>query len=166
MSGTNGNGIPELTPAAEFRTMREQGVLQALGSGRKVKMRAVSPDKLLHGGRVPDILTPLVVKMLKGTVSNEEITDFYAKERDEIADMLAMIESVNIVCEAALVYPRVVANPEGDDEISIDDLPLQDRFWIFHLALQPAEVLSRFRLESLTDVDTGTDGEGNEQPTE
>lgn len=166
MSKRNGNGAVDLTPASEYRTMREQGVPQTLLSGRKVKMRAVTPDKLLRSGRVPDILTPLVVKMLKGEAQNEEIDDFYGKERDEVKDWLAMIDSVNVVCEAALVYPRVVEQPEGDDEIAIDDLSLQDRFWIFKLAFQPAEVLSRFRLESLADVDDSADSEGNEQPTE
>lgn len=166
MSKKNGDGAVELTPASEYRTMREQGVPQTLLSGRKVKMRAVTPDKLLRGGRVPDILTPLVLKMLKGEVENEEIDNFYGQERDEVKDNLAMIDSVNVVCEAALVYPRVVDMPEGDDEISIDDLSLTDRFWIFKLAFQPAEVLSRFRLESLANVDSSADSEGDEQPPE
>lgn len=166
MSKKNGNGVHELTPAAEYRYMRELGVEQTLLSGRKVKMRAVTPDKLLRGGRVPDILTPLVVRMLRGVVDNEEIDDFYGQERDEVKDQLAMIDSVNVVCEAALVYPRVVDMPEGNDEISIDDLSLTDRFWIFKLAFQPAEVLSRFRFEPLANVDRSADSEGDEQPPE
>lgn len=165
MDGTNGNGNVEVTPAAEFRRMREEGVPQTLLSGRKVRLRTVTPDRLLRSGKVPDILTPLVTKMLFEDVANEELNAFIAP-RQQQAQNLEMIESLNIVCQAGMLYPRIVDDPQAEDEISIDDLSLADRGWVFKLVFQPAEVLSRFRLESLGDVEAGPDGGGDEQPSE
>lgn len=165
MSANNGDGTADVTPASEFRKMREQGVAQTLLSGRKVRLRTVTPDRLLRTGKVPDILTPLVTRMLFEEVTNQELNDFIAP-REQAKESLEMVDAINVVCEAGLVYPRIVDDPQGEDEISIDDLSLADRGWIFKLVFQPAEVLSRFRLESLTDVETGADGEGDVQPSE
>lgn len=165
MSESNGTGAVEVTPAAEFRKMREEGVPQTLLSGRKVRLRTVTPDRLLRAGRVPDILTPLVTKMLFEQVSNQELNDFISP-REQAKDSLEMIDSLNVVCEAALLYPRIVEKPTQDDEIAIDDLTLADRGWIFKLAFQPAEVLSRFRLESVGNVEDRDNSEGDGQPSE
>jgi len=163
--GSNGTGVKVVTPAAEWRRMREEGVQQTLLSGRVVRLRTVTPDRLLKTGRVPDILTPIVTKMLFEEVDNDELNEFI-KPRDNVADNLAMIEGLNVVCQAGMLYPRIVDNPQAEDEISIDDLTLADRGWVFKLVFQPAEVLARFRIESLGDVEAGADGKRDEQPSE
>lgn len=146
----------DVTPASEIRSMREQGVPQTLLSGIKVQMRTVTPDRLLRSGRVPDILTPLVNKMLFESVPNEEL-DKFIEPREQTKENLEMIDSLNVVCEEALLYPRIVADPVADDEIRADDLTLADRGWVFKLAFQEAHILRRFRLEQTRDVEVGDD---------
>lgn len=157
--------MADVTPATEIRSMREQGVPQTLLSGIKVRMRTVTPDKLLRSGRVPDILTPLVSKMLFESVANEEL-DKFIEPREQVKENLEMIDSLNVVCEAALLYPRIVAEPVADDEIMAEDLSLADRGWVFKLAFQEAHILRRFRLETTRDVESVPDQQDDTQPTE
>lgn len=153
MASSNGKGdMPEgVKTGAELRAMREHGVWQTLLSGTVVRMRTVTPDRLLRGGRVPDILSPLVTKMMYERVATAELDEFMSR-REQEAESLAVIESINLVCEAALLYPRIVAEPVADDEICAEDLSLGDRGWIFKLAFQPAEFLKRFRNQPHGDV--------------
>lgn len=150
------------TPASEFRQMREQGVLQTLPSGRAVRLRTVTPDRLLRLGKIPDILTTLVVRMVYEDVPNDDLNTFLVA-KEKVTDALEVVESLRVVCEAGLLEPSI---GPGDDQISIDDLTLAERGWIFKLVFQSAEVLTRFRLEQTPDVAALPDGEGDEQPTE
>ncbi len=127
-----------VTSAAEIRRLREQGEPERLLSGITVRMRTVTPDLLLKSGKMPDLLSPLVLKMMFQEVEGYELDDFLAR-REQEKDALEVIESINLVCEAALVYPRMVAHPTADDEICAEDLGLADRGWIFKLAFRPAE---------------------------
>jgi hypothetical protein len=77
-----------------------------------------------------------------------------------------MIESINYVCKAALLYPKVVDTPKAEDEIAVTELSLSDRMWIFKLAFMPAEVLSRFRYEPSRDVEDSADGGTDVQQAE
>lgn len=153
---------------AEWRKEKriiQEGIEQPLLSGLVVRMRPVQPDTLLRSGRVPDLLTPLVIKSLYESV-REELDAFVFEPRKQTEETLQMIESVNVVVEAALVYPRVVAKPTADDEIAIDELSLSDRMWIFRLAFMPAELLSRFRYEPPRDVEAVADEQGDAQQAE
>lgn len=168
MSDNNGNGEGheyQVTPASEFRAMREQGVVQRLLSGRTVRLRTVTPDRLLKLGHLPDILTPLVTKMIYQDVNDQELKQFI-QPRDTVTETLELLESLRIVCEAGLISPRIVDNPQADDEIRIDDLTLAERGYVFRLVFQPAEVLRTFRYEPTRDVDAAHKEQGIPQPTE
>lgn len=143
----------QVTAASEMRWLREQGAYITLPvSGWVVRMRTVTPDRLLRLGKIPDILTTFVVNMVYGKTNGDDVVSFLApKEKAE--DAAAMLESLRVVCEAALVHPRIVADPMADDEISIEDLEIADRGWIFRVAFAPAESLFRFRQKPLALVD-------------
>lgn len=155
-NGTNGNGAtrpaPKLPTIDELRKIYDEGLPQTLLSGVEVYMRPIRPDMFLATGKVPDILTPIVINMLfppkrADDEFFDEVGDFVGKPRDESKEALQFIEAVNVVCEAALIDPSIVPY-----------LSLADRLWIFKLAFMPVAVLSTFRLQPRRDVETG-DGE-------
>lgn len=169
MSEHNGQsgapGEPALTPVsgAALRAVREQGVLQELPSGIVVRMRPVKPAHLLRLGKIPDVLTPLVLKVLYGQAQQRDFNDFLSlrEQRDEA---LAVVESVRVVCTAALVEPRIVDDPQADDEIHIDDLDAADQAWIFNLAFLEAKELRSFRRGQAPDVEPMAAHEEHAQP--
>lgn len=144
---------PTVTPASEFRRVREQGEIVTIRStGRVVRMRVVKPSALLKLGDIPDPLAELVMRIMFGQITNEEYAEFFAlQERKERAVELA--ESLRVVCTAALIEPRIVDDPQADDEIHIDDLEDAEQRFIFDLALLEATGLSRFRARQAQDVE-------------
>lgn len=152
----------EPTPASEFRAMREHGVLQTLPSGRVCRLRTVTPDRLLRLGRLPDILTPLVVRMIYEEVTVTDLDAFLA-QKEQVDQALEMINSLNVVCEAGLLEPSI---GPGENQISVDDLTLAERGWVFKLVFQPAEVLAAFRYRQAPDVDALPNGENDSDQAE
>lgn len=143
----------EQTPKAptidDLRRMYEEGLPQTLISGIEVRMRPVTPDRLLSLGRIPDTLAPIMLKGLYEDIHND-LDKFVQGKPEDKEQTLEMIRAIDTVCEAALLEPDVVPY-----------LSLSDRMWIFKLAFMPAEVLSTFRLQPKRDVATEADGEGN-----
>lgn len=155
----------KVTPAAEFRKMREQGVEITLPSGRVVRMRTVTPDRLLKLGKIPDILTQLVIKMFYGQVTSGDFNGFL-DAREELEQTFAQFESLRVVCTAGLLEPRIVDNPQADDEIAIDDLTMSERGWIFRLAFVEADDLATFRQRQTPNVEVVPDGDQDSEPTQ
>lgn len=150
MSSGNGADLP-VTLAGEFRKMREQGEKITLPTGRIVRMRVVKPSYLLKLGKIPDFLSELVIQILYGKITDEQYKAHFApNERKDHA--VEMSESLRVVCTAALVEPKVVDNPQADDEIHIDDLEDSEQRFVFDLALLEASTLSRFRQKQIADV--------------
>lgn len=164
MSSGNGADLP-ITPASEFRRAREQGEKITLPTGRIVLMRTVKPSLLLKLGKIPDFLSELVIQILYGKITNEQYQAHFApNERKEHA--IEMAESLRVVCMGALIYPRVVEDPQADDEIHIDDLQDNEQRFIFDLALLEASDLSRFRERQEANVEPVSQGEGTEYEAE
>lgn len=146
--------------------MREQGERITIRStGRVVRMRVVKPAYLLRLGKIPNPLAELVMAILHGTLKREDWQKFFALP-ERMEQTVEMLESLRVVCTAALVHPRVVDEPSADDEIHIDDLEDGEQRFIFDLALMEATALSRFRLQQETGVEPVADEPGDEQPTE
>lgn len=149
----------------EWRQNREKGeLIQLPFSGRFVRIRTVRPDSLIRLGKIPNVLTTLVLNMIYDRGEEDKFEQFLtsAESREEALEML---ESLRIVCVASMIEPKIVENPQKDDEIAIDDLDLGDRSYIFRLAFVPAEALSTFRAKSPSDVAVVANGEGDPQPT-
>jgi hypothetical protein len=141
--------IPSAPTIEELRRMYQDGVPQTLISGTEVQMRAVTPDRLLSSGRVPDTLTPIMLKGLYEDIHEDLDTFVQTKHADKEAT-LEWVRAIDAVCEAALVEPDVVPY-----------LSLADRMWIFKLAFSPVEVLSTFRLQPKRDMVTAADSKGD-----
>lgn len=155
------------TAGSAWRQPRLEGYVKQLPSGNVARLRPVSPDQLIASGDVPDILTPLVLKMLYHGSDGSELTQLVTSSEESVAHARGTITLINAVCRAAFVDPRIVADPTTDDQISIDDVEVLDRYFVFQLATQPAEVLRDFRFSpETTDVATVPDGEGDGEPTQ
>ena len=160
--------MDELHPTlgVEWRKLREEGVPVRLPvSGRVVRLRTVRPDQLLRRGKIPDVLTSLVVKMIYGKSTDADFAAF-VEPREAAEEALEMMESLRVVCEAGLLEPRMVHDPQADDEISIDDLEYPDRTYIFRLVFAPVEALARFRVKQKATVEPVADEQGDAQPAE
>ncbi len=151
----------------ELRAMYENGVPQVLLSGVEVVMRPLRPDALLMSGTIPDILTPLIMKMLfpakkieaDSTIFPDEVDDpvtaYLTEEREKVENAKDFIKSIDVVCQASLVDASVLPY-----------LSLPDRMWVFKLAFLPAEVLSTFRLQPQGDMEVVDDEQADAQQTE
>ena len=155
------------TPGSAWRAPREAGYEKMLPSGKVARLRPVSPDQLIASGDVPDILTPLVLRMLYHGSDGSELTQLVTSSEESVAHARGTITLINAVCRAAFIQPRITEAPQSDDEITIDDVEVLDRYFVFQLATQPAEVLRDFRLSpATTDVATVPDEQGDGQPAQ
>lgn len=140
----------------ERREIHENGIAYTLPSGVDVQLRNVSPMDLLHSaGKIPDTLTPLVIDMLYEkdfNKTNDALDKFVQEPRTELAKTLEMLESIDMVCRAALIDPE-----------QLSYLTFLDRAYIFRLAFLPAEVLSRFRRQQVGNVGGVQSGEQVQQ---
>ncbi len=141
---------PTLTPAAEFRRMRAEGVTITLqSSGRTVRLRSVQLMRMLKAGKIPDPLTAYVASMVYG--GDEDDTRSVAEKAIEWQDYL------DLVASAALLHPRVVEHPQGEDEIAIDDLEHAELIEIHGWARNPLDAVRPFREQPAADVGVGTE---------
>lgn len=156
-TGTNGAGLPAAPTLDELRRAYDEGVPIRLLTGTPVQIRPVHLDRLLVKGKVPDALTPLVVRMLFGAKPDDAefpdeiddpVTHYLTKQRAEAQELAKFIESVDMVCEEALVDPALMPY-----------LSLENRMWVFKMALLRAEVLSTFRHEPAGNVDDMAKGD-------
>lgn len=138
-----------------------------LPSGNSARIRPVALDVLLRQGEIPDLLTPFVAQMVYSGVDTSELDKLLSPEKltEQSTEMLKLIDAV---VTAAFLEPRIVENPQADDEISIADVELADRGTVFSLAVLPANDLRRFLARQKTDMEPVQDGNGNgaapEQP--
>lgn len=140
------------TSGAQLRRLREKGVVLTFPSGNAYRVTLPSPGTLLRRGHLPNPLLSFVVDAFYNGVTNAKYEAFVSsKERQE--DALAMLESLKTVCAAMFMQPQIVDDPQGDDEISIDDLPIIDQEWALRLLFAPVNEVLPFRGEQETDVE-------------
>lgn len=153
--------MTQLTPTlgAQWRKAREEGVVVTLPSGNVARLRPVALDVLVTSGEVPDLLTPLAARMLYGEVGDEELQGVA-----EVARGTAKL--CNLVCRAAFVEPRIVDDPQAEDEVALEDVDFTDRMAVFQVAIQGARSLETFRDQQEKRLGALRDGEGDGQQAE
>lgn len=133
--------------------------MQLPSSLKWVKLRSVAIAALMVQGKIPDLLTPLAGSQLwqPKWISQDDAQSILS----EAKAAREHIELIGIICRAALDEPRIVDNPQADDEIALDDLDIHDQITIFNLATQPLGWLHRFRDQQSANVATVLDSEDN-----
>lgn len=127
----------KVTSGAEWRKPREEGALLLLPSGRVVRVRAISLDTCVILGFIPDGLSRLVIDVFMGKESLADTIETLAQLKDEI-------QYWEVLCRTCLLEPRVVDNPQAEDEISLEDLEPGDKQHIASVVLRPAHELRPF----------------------
>lgn len=154
-----------VTNGLEWRRNREEGELVQLPySGKLVRIRTVRPDMLLRLGKIPNPLASLMVDIIYGRVDSDKMDNFLSLG-ESVEAAMDMLESLRIVCSASFVSPKIVDNPTQANEISIDDIELNDRSYIFRLTFVSAEALKTFRYQPPTDVEIASNGAADPQPS-
>lgn len=125
----------QATPASEWRRVRQEGILVPLPSGKVAALRNVNMAMLMASDLMSDVLSPIVLDVLHG---KQQKLDKMSPEKV----IEANIAIQDKMCELAFVVPRVVSNPQSDDEISLDDLSDMDKEAVMHLLYSPVEVLA------------------------
>ena len=136
----NGNAPEQITPAAEWRRPRQEGVIFHFPSGMKAKVRPVNTDTFIRVGNVPDLLTALVGS-ITDSGTGENLTRMAAQEADK------QMQIFNAFCVTCFVEPRCVYGDPNEDEISVDDISDEDKQQLFTYLGKPASALASFRPE-------------------
>lgn len=164
---TEGKNNLKPTLGRDLRRGREEGVVLPFPSGNAYRIAPVSLDVLLKSGRIPDLLTPFAVSVIMEGIDSklDELEKRMQPDAilDEATEWLAFVD---LICEASFLEPRIVDDPQADDEIAIVDLPFVDRGHAMLLALQPIEVLRRFRDEEAASLESVPDGEDDSDEAE
>lgn len=135
--------------AAAIDHMNRYGTEQILpGTGRRVKLRSLDAESLLRDGKMPDLLTPLVIKSVYQELSDRELREFVGSQRGSIPEALSLLETIDFVVEKTLVSGATTKS-----------LTLAEKRWIFRLVMGPAELLITFRLDETPDVEPMDEGD-------
>ena len=128
-----------LTPTSgrEWRKRREEGWLETLPSGNVVRLKSISLLDFIERGDIPDPLSAAVAEMLSG--KSKDIADF--DNFKQFAGLAAF------VCLKAFVSPRIIDDPQADDEITILDIDFADQRHVFNVVQKEIVMLAPFRQE-------------------
>ena len=141
------NNLKEAS-GVEWRDRMTAGVLVRLPSGNLARVRSVQPSVVIRSGRLPDSLTPLIVDVMDGKTDEES---WKPKTVAELGDYVAFMD---LICECAMVSPRIVADPQSDDEIGIEHLDTEDKEFLVQLMGASTRKLESFRQEQKDDVES------------
>lgn len=133
------------TSGSEWREKVRGGVVLRFPSGFVGRVRSVQPSVLFETGTLPDSLTPIVAEMMEGGAGDLS---------PQSIDMLqGQMDLVNAICRSAMLEPRIVDDPQSDDEIGIGDLEWADKLFLTQTLGATTHDLELFRQKQIDDVD-------------
>ena len=145
--------VQEPSFAELMQEMKSIGSLQRIpGTERLVRLRALDTPSMLANGKMPDILTPLVIKSVYQDITDKEVQEVIQQHKSTKEEALAMLETLDFVAAHAIA-----------DDTKVTDLTLAEKRWIFRLALGSAELLIAFRFQPEYDVAELVPGEQVQQ---
>ena len=121
---------------AEWRARQIEDVV--LPSGLAVRVKRVGLKELAAQGRIPETLLGIIQQAMDG--SGEEGSP---KIKIQLKDLGAIGEVYNLVAAACIVEPKL-ADQADDEHLSVDELPFEDKEFIFERSNQEAASLAPF----------------------
>jgi hypothetical protein len=145
-----------VTSAAERRNKRDAGVeIQFPEYGDWVAIRPMDEAFFFKQGMIPDFLAPFI---------NEMIATGQAKmptiEKNE--EWLKFLDSL---VRFSFVNPKVVDDPQADNEIGIDEVGYADKCFLYGLFGRPANILRAFRDQQTKPVAVVPPAKADGRPT-
>lgn len=132
-----------VTSGREWRS-RDEAVEFTLPSGKVALLKKPDVLEILADPDIPDLLTNKVMEGMTGEKPKAEI------QREDIPRLL---KTLNKMCVACFVSPRVVETAQADDEIEVRHIDFQDKLAVFNFAFGQEGVLAQsFRHQPLADV--------------
>ena len=101
-------------------------------SGLAIKMRRVGLLDLLTQGGVPE---PLLALLSSGT-------DNITVDPEQLPEVMGAFDAM---AKACLIEPEIIDGRSRDGKLGLEDLPYEDKEFIFGLANEEAEALEPFR---------------------
>jgi hypothetical protein len=140
----------------QLSDMHSRGIEQTMpGTNRTIRIRHLDAVHMLREGKMPDILTPLVIKSVYQDVSDRELREFLGAHKGSADDALSFAETVDYVVSKSIA-----------DGTKLDSLTMNEKRWIFRLAMGPAELLLNFRDDEDADVESVDEGDEVQPATE
>lgn len=148
---------PRITSGREWHETVRRGEIIELPSGATVRLRRLSVADVLCLGYIPDVISPAVTKaVIYGNTS--AYSDWGPQE---------FYELWGAICRGTFVEPRIVDNPQADDEIALSDVGTSDRVAVYQWAAGEARLFRKFpERESGGDVAVVSDGEAVREQAE
>lgn len=133
-----------VTSGKQWREKRAEGVEITLPSGHVARIRPVSMRAFLNLPTIPDTLTPIVRKAVFGDSADK----LNPEDNEKLHDVL------DHLCRYAFVSPRIVDDPQADDEIGIEDLDTTDKWAVYAMLDKAAHEMRSFRFEQARAVES------------
>lgn len=148
----------DLTAWRDARRIREEGKEVRLPSGRSAFLRPIGFELLLMRNAIPDALTAVVIEIMDGR--RVGIPFETTQQRIEL------LQFADNVAGQMFVLPKIVANPQAEDEVAVEDVPLEDKLYLLNLIGGGAVALSDFRPQQSQNVDSVDTSTGTQETRE
>lgn len=166
---TSSNQQPQVTSADSWTTPRMQGLVTPLPSGKVARLRrSIDLMIMLKTGQIPNPLNGIVQEMIRN-----QSPQFPTDKMDEKA-LMQMMDLVDNTVVMSFIEPRVERVPKDMDSdkhvpspgaISLADVDLRDKFFVFGFVQGGSTDLAPFRREPEPVMDAPQDVSRVQQPT-
>lgn len=124
-----------------WREAREQGIeFKFPDSGEIAALRPIDVGLFVLTADIPDVLVKDVLNII-----NNKPTQLQLPPQEEIEQSKSWLKFLDDLTIFAFVNPKVVSDPQTDNEISVEDVCYADKLQLFLLFSQPVRILRRFR---------------------
>jgi hypothetical protein len=152
--------MSNVTPVSEWKKKSEPHPLD-LPSGNTCLMQPVGMDVFIKQGFIPNSLLAIVQKALAageaGKADELDMSEFMAEalvDPEKIRDIFQVADAVTVYC---VVEPRVYPVPTDsvlreEDKLYVDEIDLDDKLFIFNVAVGGTKDLEPFRAATAAGV--------------
>lgn len=135
----NGNGVVKPLKAGERRRLKEAGEWTPIGQeGLWVRVRPVPLHLMIEAGQVPNVLIPVAYSVIYQPDKRRDLAS-------DVKTAKQFVDLCKLVAPLTLLQPRIVENPQGDDEMALEDFNAEELSDLLNVALLPTERLKSFR---------------------